>query len=87
MARGADLVQRVALPDGHEPVEEAERGRAGQDLDARGAAPLGERAGALVAAFVEQRAARLDVLVAEHDVGAELRGAQRGREAGDRRRR
>ena len=83
VARGAHLVERRALPDGDEPVEEAERGSAREDLDAGGADAVGERAGAGVLAFVEQRAARLDVLVAEHDVGAQLRRAQRGGQAGD----
>ncbi len=33
--RGANLMQRVALPDRHEPVEAAERRATGDDLDAR----------------------------------------------------
>ena len=34
MAAGADLVQRVALPHGDDPVEVAERARPCEDLDA-----------------------------------------------------
>ena len=78
VARGADLVQRVALPHGDEPVEEPERGRAAEDLDAGRARLLGQGAGALVAALVQQRAARLDVLVGEHHVRPGLGRAQRG---------
>jgi hypothetical protein len=83
VAGGAHLVQRVVLPDRHEPVEEAERGRTREDLHARGARTLGERARTLVPALVEQRSPGLGVLVAEHDVGAQLGGAQRGCQAGD----
>ena len=83
VARGADLVQRVALPDGHQPVEEPERRRAAEDLHAGRRGALGQRARPRVAALVQQGAAGLGVLVAEHDVGAQLGGAQRRREAGD----
>ena len=80
---GTDLVEDVALPDRDEAVVEAERGRAGEDLDARLARPRRERPCPLVAALGEQRAAGLDVVVAQDHVGAELRGAQRGGQAGD----
>ena len=82
-ARRADLVQRVALPDRDEAVEEAERGGAGEDLDAGDAGLLGERAGALVAALVRaaRRRARCPRRRARRP--RRLRGARRGREAGD----
>ena len=57
--RRADLVQRVALPDGHETVEVAQRGGAREHLHARLAHERGQLAGALVAAFVQERAAGL----------------------------
>ena len=88
-ARGRDvalcahLVQRVALPDRDEPVVEAERGRVRQHLDAGGAGLVGQRTDALVAALGEQRAARLDVVVGEHDVGALAGRGDRGRQPGD----
>ena len=78
---GADLVQRVALPDGDEPVEAAERGGAGEDLDARGARLRDQLGGALVAALVEQPPARHRALVGQHDVGAQLGGGDRRAQA------
>ena len=81
MPARTDLVQRVALPDRHETVEVAQRGSAGEDLHAGRAGLLREVAGAVVAALGEQRAARLDVVVDEHDIGTQLCGAQRGRQA------
>ena len=68
---------------GTSPSKNPSAGRAGEDLDAGRAGALGERPRPLVPAFVQQRAAGLPVLVAQHDVGAELRGPQRRAQPGD----
>ena len=86
-AAGADLVQRVALPDGHQPVEGAQRRRAREHLHPCLARLRGQLARALVAALGEQPAARLGALVAEHHVGALLGGGESPRSARPRRRR
>ncbi len=79
---GSDLVQSVALPNGHETVEVTERRRAREDLDAGCADPLGQLAGRLVPTLPQQPAARLGSVVDHNYVGAELgRGERRG-EAG-----
>ena len=87
LAPGADLMERVALPDRHEAVEGAERGRVVEDLDARLARPLGQLARVAHAALGEQPAARLGALVGEHHVGAQLGrgggGVQAGRASPD----
>ena len=79
---GADLVQRVALPDRDEPVEVAERRRRAQDLDPGRAGLGGELAGAVVSALPQQPAAGLRSFVSQHDIGAELGGGDRGGEPG-----
>ena len=87
LAPGADLVERVALPDRHEAIEGAERGRAREDLDARLARPLGQLARIAHAALGEQPAARLRPLVGERHVSAEFGrgggGVQAGRASSD----
>lgn len=76
-------MQHIALPDGHQAVEAAKRASAAQDLHAGSLRLRRQLAHALAAAFGELRAARLEVLVAEHHIGAQLRGAQRSAQAGD----
>ena len=68
---------------GTRPSKNPSAGALGEDLDAGRRGALGERARPLVPALVQQRAAGLDVLVAQHHVGAQLGGAQRRAEPGD----
>ena len=72
LALGADLVERVALPDRHEAVEGAERGSVVEDLDPGCAGPLDQLARVLHPALGEQAAAGLGALVGENDIGAQL---------------
>src|SRR4029453_18606489 len=67
---------------GDEPVERAERGRAGKYLHARGPGARRELARVGHAALGEQAPARLGALRGPHDVGPELRRRSRGAQTG-----
>ena len=68
----ADLMQDLALPDGHEAVVHAECGRIRQKLHARLSCRGRQLAGALVATLEQEPPAGLGSLVGEHDVSARL---------------
>ena len=77
----AELVQRVALPDRDQAIEEAQRGAALDDLRTCLARSLNHRPDLLARLLDQQAAAGLWPLVDQHDVGAELRGRGRGADA------
>ena len=75
VARGADLVQGVALPHRDQAVEVAQRGARVEDLDP-GLARVGDERGQALAVGLDQLlAAGLGALVGEHDVGAQAAAA------------
>ncbi len=83
MTVGPNLVQRAPSPDGHESVEEAERGGGGEHLDAGGANPSGQLPGLAGAVAGQHRPAQLRAVVHQDDVAADLGGAQSRGHAGD----
>ena len=81
-APGPHLVQRVALPDGHEPVEGPQCRGAREHLDARLLGARCQLARMRMAALGQQAPAGLGPLVAEDHVGAQLGGGDRGAQPG-----